>query len=245
MNAESRVFEERAMKIMKRALMVVAVCLVAIATTNAQEQATRVRVRIRPVVHMTGLLMQVENVSASRPAKDELLAGTEKFAQGASSVTEINLDPTTMSMIVSMRHGRDADLASKLNLMSVRSYTYDKPGMYSADDVEAFRKRLEDGSWSCPIRIRGQNGTSEICSRSSADHVTNELVIFSANPQKVNFIHVSGKMTLEELNEASRSTGGLAPHISQDPRIHIRVPNDCCKPGPVPSPNPPMPEPPK
>jgi hypothetical protein len=228
------------MKIMKRVLMVVAVCLVAIATTNAQERVIKVRVRIRPAVHRGGLLMQVENVSASRPGKDELLAGTEKFAQGATSVAEIDLDPTTMSML-GMRRGRDADLASKLNLMSVRSYTYDKPGMYSADDVEAFRKRLEDGSWSCPIRIRGQNGTSEICSRSSADHVTNELVLFSAYPQKVNFIHVSGKMTLEELNEASRSAGGLAPHISPDPHIHIRVPNDCCKPGPEPSPKP-MPE---
>jgi hypothetical protein len=58
------------------------------------------------------------------------------------------------------------------------------------------------------------------------------LVIFSAYPQKVNFIHVSGKMTLEELSEASRSAGGLAPHISPEPNIHIRVPNDRRVPGP-------------
>ncbi|HEX4759059.1 MAG TPA: DUF4252 domain-containing protein [Terracidiphilus sp.] len=218
------------MKSMKRVLMILVLSLVAVATTNAQER--EIRIRISPVVHMPGLLMQVENVAASRPVKDELLAGTEKFAQGASSVAEIDLDPTTMSMLGSTRHGRDADLASKLNLMSVRSYTYDKPGMYSADDVEAFRKKLDDGSWSCPIRVRGQNGTSEICSRSSADHVTNELVIFSAYPQKVNFIHVSGKMTLEELSEASRSAGGLAPHISPEPNIHIRVPDDRRGPGP-------------
>ena len=217
------------MKIMK-VVMVVVLGLVAIATANAQER--EIRVRISPVVHMARLLMQVENVSASRPVKDELLAGTERFAQGASSVAEIDLDPSTMSMLGSMRHGRDADLASKLNLMSVRSYSYDKPGMYSADDVEAFRKKLDDGSWSCPIRVRGRDSTSEICSRSSADHVTNELVIFSANPQKLNFIHVSGRMTLEELNEATRNACCLVPHISPEPNIHIRVPNDRGRPSP-------------
>jgi hypothetical protein len=211
------------MKSMKRVLMILVLGLVAVAITNAQ--AREIRVTISPVMHMAGLRMQVENVSASRPVKDELLAGTEKFAQGATSVAEIDLDPTTMSML-GMRHGRDADFASKLNLMSVRSYSYDKPGMYSADDLEAFRKKLDDGSWTCPIRIRGQNGTSEICSRSSADHANNELVIFSAHPQKVSFIHVSGRMTLDELNEASHSAGGLAPNISPEPHIHIRVPND-------------------
>src|SRR5580692_4220970 len=64
--------------------------------------------------------------------KDDLFAGAEKFAQGASEVTEINLDPSTMGMI---GHGPFMDkgngLASKMNFMVIHSYKYEKPGMYS------------------------------------------------------------------------------------------------------------------
>ena len=186
-----------------------AVMLVTAATANAAEP--KFKTKVKPFLALAGLSMQVQNVSMGAQVKDDLLNGTEKFAQGANKVEDINLDPTTMGLL-SSHHGPDSDMAQKLDLIVVHSFSYDKPGMYNADEVEAIRKKLEDGSWSCPIRTRNENGSSDICSRGSDDHTTNEMVIISIRPQKLTFIHLRGKMTLSELNEMSRRTGSLTPH---------------------------------
>jgi hypothetical protein len=149
-------------------------------------------------------------------AKDNLFADTEKFAQGASSVTEINLDPKTMGMVVNNR-GRDADLAKRMQLMVVHAYSYDKPGMYRAEDLEKYRKKLEDGSWSCSIHVRTTTGSTDICSRSGSDSETNEMVILAAEPKALTFIHMSGKMSLAELGEMGGRAGGIRTPMVQEP----------------------------
>ncbi|HWG18474.1 MAG TPA: DUF4252 domain-containing protein [Acidobacteriaceae bacterium] len=157
---------------------------------------------------ISGLNLQV---SIGAKVKDDLLAGTEKFAQGASKVTEINLDPTTMAM-VGPQYGKDAGLTGKMKLMVVRSYSYDKPGMYRMEDVEAYVKKLEDGSWSCPVVSREKENNFEklsyICAKTDSDQ-TNEMVIFSAEPQKIAFIHMAGTMSLNDLSRMQDSTRGL------------------------------------
>jgi hypothetical protein len=150
-------------------------------------------------------------VKVAYQAKDDLFAGAEKFAQGASEVTEINLDPTTMGL-VGMNHGKDGEEARKMKSMSIHTYKYDKPGMYRMEDVDAYRKKLEDGSWHCAIHVRTTTGSTDICSRTGADKETNEMVILTAEPQKLTFIHMSGKMSLDELNHMSGSAGALKPH---------------------------------
>jgi hypothetical protein len=153
-----------------------------------------------------GMEMQVKaSTNSSAPVKDDLFAGAEKFAQGASEVTELNLDPNTMGM-VGHGHGRDADMARKMNFMVIHTYKYDKPGMYNMDDVDVFRKKLTDGSWSCSIHTRTKTESTDICSRTLGDHETNEMVILTAEPRELTFIHMSGKMPLSELNGMSHGS---------------------------------------
>jgi hypothetical protein len=152
-------------------------------------------------------------VNVAYQAKDDIFAGAEKFAQGASEVTEINLDPQTMGL-VGESHGRDAQEARKMKTMVIHTYKYGKPGMYRMEDVEAYRKKLADGSWNCAIHVRNVNGSTDICSRTAADHETNEMVILTAEPQKLTFIHMSGKMSLGELNDMSGSASSFRPHTN-------------------------------
>ena len=194
-----------------------AVAITAIALQTAKAQTITVRSSSNAPMTLTAASAGMGRmVMIGSPVKDELLAGTEKFAQGATSVTEINLDPTTFSVMGN--HGKDADLAHKMTLLVVHTYSYDKPGMYRQEDVDAFRKKLEDGSWSCYVHTRSQSGSSDICSRAGADHETNEMVIFTAKPEKLTFIHMSGKMSLEELSDMSGQASGLAP------RYHVMAP---------------------
>jgi hypothetical protein len=170
-------------------------------TVLAQVPVVHPVIVVRPSinVHPHVMFMSVGQV------KDDLLAGTEKFAQGASKVTEINLDPSSMGMMD--EHGTDADMARKMDLMVVHTYTYDKPGMYRMEDLDAYRKKLQDGSWHCSVHVRENEKSTDICSRPGADHETNEMVIITANPQKLTFIHMKGKVPLNELGNMGEGGG--------------------------------------
>jgi hypothetical protein len=117
-------------------------------------------------------------------------------------VTEINLDPKMMGMV---HGGGDSDLAHKMKFMVIHTYEYPKPGMYKDEDVEAYRKKLQDGSWSCSVHVKDKSGTTDICSRSSTGEGS-EMVILTAEPKELTFIHMSGNMSL---NELSKMGGGM------------------------------------
>jgi hypothetical protein len=144
--------------------------------------------------------------------KDDLCAGTEQFAKNASDVTEVNLDPKMLGML-----GKNTsnDLAHKMEFVVVHSYEYDKPGMYKMEDVEAYRKKLMDGSWNCFIHTRDKDGSTDICQRTSADNETHEMVIMTAEPKELTFVHLKGRMTVDDLRKYGGNMGmGAGPNSS-------------------------------
>lgn len=176
-------------------------CLAAGSSGRAQELALRVPLTIPGT-------MQIKEVAMAAPqVKDDLFAGTEKFATGASDVTEVNLDPKMMGMVGGSK-GDDAALAKKMQYMVIHTYKYDKEGMYRMEDVDAYRKKLTDGTWNCSIHVRDKHGSTDICSRTGADHEATEMVILTAEPKELTFIHMSGHMSLDELGKMNGG-GGL------------------------------------
>jgi hypothetical protein len=149
-------------------------------------------------IQATATLVNVKQV------KDDLFAGTEKFAAGASDVTEVNLDPKMMGMV----HGGAGDLAHKMKFMVIHTYEYPREGMYKQEDVDAYRKKLEDGTWNCAVHVKDKSGTTDICSRNSPDHEGSEVVILTAEPKELTFIHMSGDMSLEDLSRMGGGMGG-------------------------------------
>lgn len=159
------------------------------------------------IVSVPGLNLQI-----GAPVKDDLLAGTEKFAQGASKVTEINLNPSTMSMI-SPNYGLGGDLTKKMKFIVVHDYSYEKAGAYRMEDVETYVKKLQDGSWSCPVVSREKEKLSYICAKTDSDQ-TNEMVIMDASPQKLTFIHMAGTISLSDLTNMSNRANVLSRQVA-------------------------------
>ena len=119
-------------------------------------------------------------------AQDDLFAGTEKFAKGASDVTEVSMDPQTLGMV----NGKDAPRAHNMVLNVVRTYEYDKPGMYRIEDVEEYRRKLDTGDWHCSIHTRDlKHGEStDICSKHRTDGLLEQAII-TVEPKELTFIH--------------------------------------------------------
>ena len=173
-------------------------------------------------VSVRAVQAQVEMVAMGDPqVKDELFAGTEKFAQGASDVTDVNLGPDMLGM-VSGKHG--GDLAHKMNFIVVRSYTYPRVGMYRMEDVDAYRERLRTGNWNCFIHVHeSKSGEStDICSRPSPNKQGNEMVIMAVEPKELTFIHMSGNGSLADLGKLGAlgnlgALGALGGHLPTPP----------------------------
>jgi len=168
----------------------------------ASPMAQAQQAEVQPAVADPGPTIQATEVAqeADKPVKDDLFAGTEKFAKGAKEVSEVTLDPSMMGMIPGGKDG-GSDMAHKMRFIVVRSYEYDKPGMYKMEDVEVYRKKLDDGSWNCSIRVREKDESTDICSRQTADHKGSEMVIIAAEPKELTFIHMSGNMSLNDLQK--------------------------------------------
>lgn len=166
------------------------------------------------------------------PVQDDLFAGTEKFAKGASEVNEVTMDPDTLDLV----NGKDARRAHNMLLNVVRSYEYEKPGMYRQEDVEEFRKKLSTGDWHCSVHVRElKSGSStDICSKRRTDGLS-ETAIITAEPKQLTFIHriskggsgaslqlpdVGGRMKdlVPELTMLGPTLGALRPEMEAEIR---------------------------
>lgn len=147
----------------------------------------------------------------STPAlpKDDLFAGTEVFAKGASDITEITMDPDTLGLV----SGPDERRARNTVLKVVRTYTYDKPGMYNMSDVEAIRNKLNTGDWHCSVHVRDlKNGTgTDVCGKRRTDGMK-ESAIIEVEQKQLTFIH-----TISKGNGPGASELGFFPMI---PGLH-------------------------
>ena len=119
-------------------------------------------------------------------AKDDLFAGTEVFEKNATDVTEITMDPDSLAMV----NGKDKDKAHNTVLQTVRTYEYDKPGMYNMADVDKFREKLNTGDWHCSVHERHlKSGEStDICQKRRTDDLY-ESAIITVEPKELTFIH--------------------------------------------------------
>lgn len=137
-----------------------------------------------------GLGVGAEGQSTQPLPKDDLFAGTEVFAKGASDITEITMDPDSLGLV----KGDDQRRAHNTVLQVVRTYTYDKPGMYNMADVDAIRNKLNTGDWHCSVHIRDlKNGTgSDVCAKRRTDGMK-ESAIIEVEQKQLTFIHTIRK----------------------------------------------------
>jgi uncharacterized protein DUF4252 len=153
--------------------------------------------------------------------KDELFAGADKFAQRAKSTTEVNLDKNMLAMVGKFGdEGEDksgTDLAKKMDFVIVHAYEYEKAGQYNLADVEEFRKRLEDGGWSHIVKQRSATESTDVCVKTDKDGQFSELVVISAEPTELTFVHLKGHMSMEELTKMGNRYGVPQTNPAPDP----------------------------
>ena len=170
-----------------------------LALTMAVAMTAAMPARAQTVVRVS--VVEPAGMGEPPQVKDGLFEGTEKFAQGAKEVTEVNMDKNMLGMVPK----GNSEMAGRMDFIVVHSYTYDKPGMYRLEDVDVFRKRLADGSWNCFVHTRDKDGSTDICTRSGDHNDSNEMVIMTAEPLELTFIHLRGRVSMSDLGKMGSS----------------------------------------
>ena len=150
--------------------------------------------------------------------KDDLLQGAEQFSKSAKNVTEVNLDKRMLAMMDKFITSADEDhtqldLAKKMDFVYVRSYEFEKPGQYKAADLDTFRARLDGPGWSHIVKERSKDEQNDVWVRTGDDGSFTELVVISAEAAELNFVHLKGHMTMEELTRAGAKFG--VPQVAE------------------------------
>jgi len=146
--------------------------------------------------------------SSTDDVKDDLFAGTESFAKNASSATEINMGPDGLGMAAGYgKHG-----AHNMVLNVVRSYSYDKPGMYNMAEVEAYRQKVNTGDWHCSVHTRDMKTgeSTDICNKHRTDGMV-ETAIITVEPKELTFIH-----TIRKQDDKSENGGDAVSYFGGD-----------------------------
>jgi Domain of unknown function (DUF4252) len=143
--------------------------------------------------------------------KDDLFAGTDKFAAGAKSTTEVNLDKNMLAMVGKFVDDgpakSEAGLARKMDFVIVHAFEYESAGQYKMSDVEEFRKRLEDGGWSHIVKERSATESTDVCVKLDKDGQFSELVVITAEPKELTFVHLKGHMSMDDLTKVGAHYG--------------------------------------
>lgn len=153
--------------------------------------------------------MRAQTVKAAAAAdpqmKDDLFDGTEQFAKNATDVTEVTMDPQSLNMV----DGKDKARAHRMRLNVVRTYTYDKPGMYDMAEVEKFRNKLNTGDWHCSVRTRSlkTGNSTDVCQKTRTDGLI-ESAIMTVEAKQLTFIHtIREKSSYDGWNQESWMDG--------------------------------------
>jgi len=136
----------------------------------------------------------------------------KQLADRASNYTEVSLDRKMLDFASRFMNEKDdaegKRIVSKLNGVYVRSYEFDKPGQYTAADLDAVRKQFDTAEWSVLVKTlsRGATDDADIYMKLVNGEVQG-MFILDAESKELNFVYISGPIRPEDLKDLSGNFG--------------------------------------
>jgi Domain of unknown function (DUF4252) len=136
----------------------------------------------------------------------------KQLAERASNYTEVSLDKKMLVFASRFMNDKDDEegkrIVEKLNGVYVRSYEFDKPGQYTAADLDAVRRQFDSPEWSSLVKTRSRDGSddADIYMKVVNDEVEG-MFILDAESKELNFVYISGPIRPEDLKDLSGNFG--------------------------------------
>jgi hypothetical protein len=137
------------------------------------------------------------------------------LAARAFSVDEVTLDKNMLAFAAKFMAGKNKDDAGIQHLIDgldgiyIRDYEFDKPGQFTAEDVEQLRKYFETSEWSPLVRDRDRKtGESTDVMIKLVNGKTGGMFILDVCPKEISVVLILGPIRMDDLGKLS-SLGGL------------------------------------
>jgi hypothetical protein len=177
--------------------------------------------RLRAVILVTALLALPALARAQEPGRVHLPEFSALSRRATQSV-DISLDPSMLrqvSGVVNSTGGNGAaidDVIQGIRGIYVRSYSFDKPGEYSAADVQAVRAQLHAPDWQQVVSTHGLKRGNDVEIYIWRDGKrTAGVAIIAVQPRQLAIVNIVGSIDLAKLAQLQGQFGipnvGLAP----------------------------------
>jgi hypothetical protein len=131
----------------------------------------------------------------------------EKFASEASETVDVTLDSNMLNLAKNFLSDKDVDqrqakeIVSQLHGVYVRSFEFDKSGVYSPADIETMRAQLKSPEWNRIVGVRSkkEGETSYVYVRQVAGKMTG-LAVISAEAKELTLVYIDGPIDLEKIS---------------------------------------------
>jgi hypothetical protein len=152
-------------------------------------------------------LAQTDQLPAPSPIEKELAAR-------ASDMTEVTLGKNMLAFAAKIMNGKDDDEAATRKLIEglegiyVREYEFDKPGEFSAEEVDQLRKYFETSEWS-PIvkeRERKNNESTDVMVK-LVNGESHGIFILEVEPKELTIVLILGPIKMDDLGRLKGVAG--------------------------------------
>lgn len=160
------------------------------------------------------MLLGLLPVLAAAQAGKLVIPDFGDLAKKATSSVDITLDGDMLksaSHLMGAGGGRgpnDTDVSSLvagLKAITVRSFTFDKPDMYSQQAVEGVLAQVDVPGWRKVVSVREKGERVEIHMRENAED--GGLLIVSEEPTELTIVNIAGKISLDQLRQLQGHMG--------------------------------------
>lgn len=166
----------------------------------------------RPLVALSFLLL-LPAVSIAQAAK-LTLPNFDKLEGKAKESVNITLDgdllQTAGRFAGGAMAGSDPEAAEVLKGLKgiyIRSFTFDKPNVYSQDDVESVRKQINGPGWSKLVSVHSSEKGEHVDIFMRTDTKEGGLVILASEPKELTIVNIVGMVDLEKLRKLQGKFG--------------------------------------
>jgi hypothetical protein len=160
------------------------------------------------------ILVGLLPVLAAAQAGKLVIPDFSDLAKKATEAVDITLDGDMLKSATYMlgaaggRNSSDADLSglvSGLKAISVRSFTFDKPDMYSTADVERILAQVNVPGWKKVISVREKGEHVEIHMRENTED--GGLLIVTEEPRELTIVNIAGRINMDQLRQLQGHMG--------------------------------------
>ncbi|HEX4006326.1 MAG TPA: DUF4252 domain-containing protein [Acidobacteriaceae bacterium] len=136
----------------------------------------------------------------------------KQLATRAANYTEVTLDRKMLDFASHFMNDKDdaegKRIVAKLNGVYVRTYEFDKPGQYTAEDLASIRSQFQTSEWSPMVKERSKDGSddSDIYMKLVNGEVQG-MFILNAEAKELNFVYIDGPIHPEDLADISGNFG--------------------------------------